>query len=294
MDYNLGDTIYLPFTTRAFATGIPTVLAGTPAIDIYEDASTTQVVTGETLTVSLDSVVGFNMITITATAATGFEAGKSYTAVIQAGTVGGVSVVGEVVGHFTLNKSAAYKTMVVAGAESLVVDSGTSTTIVDAALTQADNFWIGAQIQMLSGTAGNIGLVRTVTDFVASTDTLTFSPALPAATAAADTYRILAGNFGVIEVDANNRVDVGAFAGTAVTAGDPVALANSIVAAVITNAAGTDVAADIIALDAVADAIKVITDQMVFTKANELDVNTQSINGAGVVGDGNATPWDGA
>lgn len=32
---------------------------------------------------------------------------------------------------------------------------------------------------------------------------------------------------------------------------------------------------------------------MRFTKAFELDVNTQSINGAGVVGDGNATPWDG-
>jgi hypothetical protein len=41
-------------------------------------------------------------------------------------------------------------------------------------------------------------------------------------------------------------------------------------------------------------AVKAITDQMVFTKANELDVNTQSINGAEVVGDGNATPWDGA
>ncbi len=33
---------------------------------------------------------------------------------------------------------------------------------------------------------------------------------------------------------------------------------------------------------------------MTYTKANELDVNTQSINGAAVVGDGNATPWDGA
>ena len=40
-------------------------------------------------------------------------------------------------------------------------------------------------------------------------------------------------------------------------------------------------------------AIKAVTDQMVFTKANELDVNIQSINGAEVVGDGNATPWDG-
>lgn len=47
-------------------------------------------------------------------------------------------------------------------------------------------------------------------------------------------------------------------------------------------------------LDLLVDAIKAKTDQMVFTKANELDVNAQSINGATVTGDGNATPWDGA
>ena len=47
---------------------------------------------------------------------------------------------------------------------------------------------------------------------------------------------------------------------------------------------------------AVADieTVKVKTDQMVFTKTNELDVNTKSINSATVVGNGNSTPWDGA
>lgn len=106
-DYQLEDTIHIPFTTRAFATGIPTVLAGTPLIDVYEDGSTTQVVTGESLTVDFDAVVGLNLITITATAATGFEAGKSYFAIIEAGTVGGVSVIGEVVGHFTIERAGA-------------------------------------------------------------------------------------------------------------------------------------------------------------------------------------------
>lgn len=47
------------------------------------------------------------------------------------------------------------------------------------------------------------------------------------------------------------------------------------------------------AIDTVVDAIKVVTDKMVFTKANELDANTKSINDAEVVGDGNAAPWDG-
>lgn len=47
-------------------------------------------------------------------------------------------------------------------------------------------------------------------------------------------------------------------------------------------------------VDSNVDAIKVKTDQMVFTNANELDANTRSINSAGVIGDGNLTPWDGA
>jgi hypothetical protein len=105
-DYQLEDTIYLPFTTRAFATGIPTALVS-GVVDIYEDVTATPIITAETLTVSLNGHAGFNMITVTATAASGFEAGKSYTAILDAGTVDSVSVVGEVVAHFTIEKSAA-------------------------------------------------------------------------------------------------------------------------------------------------------------------------------------------
>jgi hypothetical protein len=85
-DYQLEDTVYLPFTTRAFATGIPTALVS-GAVEIYEDASITQITTAETLTASIDSIVGFNMITVVATAANGFGAGQSYTAILSAGTV---------------------------------------------------------------------------------------------------------------------------------------------------------------------------------------------------------------
>ncbi len=134
-DYELEDTLFLPFTTRAFATGIPTVLSGTPAIDIYEDVTATPIVTGETLAVSLNSVAGFNMITVTATAGTGFEAGKSYTAIIQAGTVGGVSVVGEVASHFTLGMSAASKDLA-NGTDGLgAIKTDTAAILVDTGTT---------------------------------------------------------------------------------------------------------------------------------------------------------------
>jgi hypothetical protein len=38
-------------------------------------------------------------------------------------------------------------------------------------------------------------------------------------------------------------------------------------------------------------AIKAKTDSLTFTKALELDVNVQSLNGTTLNGDGGATPW---
>ena len=60
---------------------------------------------------------------------------------------------------------------------------------------------------------------------------------------------------------------------------------------------GTDsaaTAANLATVDTEVGQIKAKTDDMVFTKANELDVNTKSINDAEVVGAGNGVPWDGA
>ena len=51
-------------------------------------------------------------------------------------------------------------------------DSGTTESCVDAALTQADDFWKGAGIIFTSGSAD--GETSCVWDFVASTDTLSF------------------------------------------------------------------------------------------------------------------------
>lgn len=45
-------------------------------------------------------------------------------------------------------------------------------------------------------------------------------------------------------------------------------------------------------VDTVADGIKVKTDQLTFTKSNELDSSVQSINGVTITGDGGATPFD--
>lgn len=107
-DYTLEDTIFSMFTTRAFTTGIPTVLAGSPVVSAYENDSATQITAGITLGVSHDSVVGMNLVTVAATAGNGYESGKDYNLVVTTGTVGTVSVIGEVVGTFSIGREASF------------------------------------------------------------------------------------------------------------------------------------------------------------------------------------------
>lgn len=114
-DYALGATIHIKFTTRSFSTGVPTQLAGTPSISIYPGDSTTQLgpatvaspAAGITPVIDFDAVTGLNHVTIVATSGNGYATNTDYVVMISAGTVGGVSVVGEVVGSFSLDKSAA-------------------------------------------------------------------------------------------------------------------------------------------------------------------------------------------
>lgn len=106
-DITLGITFYHDFTTRAFATGIPTQLAGSPVLSVLEENNATPITAGVSVSVDRASVTGLNEATIVATSGNGYEAGKSYSIYISTGTVGGVSVVGEVVGQFTVGQSAA-------------------------------------------------------------------------------------------------------------------------------------------------------------------------------------------
>lgn len=106
-DITLGVTFRHQFTTRAFATGIPTTLAGTPVLSVLEENNAVPITAGVSVSVDRASVSGLNEATIVATGGNGFENGKSYAIYISTGTVGGVSVIGEVVGQFTVGASAA-------------------------------------------------------------------------------------------------------------------------------------------------------------------------------------------
>lgn len=108
-DFATSTVVYGKFTTYRPSTGAPFTLAGTPALSVYKDNSTTQSTTGVTLTVDFDGVTGLHHFAIDTSAdGTFYSAGSFFDVVITTGTVDSVSAVGTVVGSFTLAKGAAF------------------------------------------------------------------------------------------------------------------------------------------------------------------------------------------
>jgi hypothetical protein len=102
---NLGDTIDIKFTT-VNTTGVPTTLAGSPAVAAYVDNGTTEITAGITLTVDFDARTGLHNVRVVASSGNGFATATNVNLVIIAGTVGGNSVVGYVIGSFSIEKRA--------------------------------------------------------------------------------------------------------------------------------------------------------------------------------------------
>jgi len=105
-DYTLESSVFILFTTRAFATGIPDVLSAA-TVAVYENVTATPIETGIAVTETLNGINGLNAVTIAALAASGYQVGGHYHGVLEAGNVDSVSVIGEVVGHFSIGAGAA-------------------------------------------------------------------------------------------------------------------------------------------------------------------------------------------
>jgi len=100
-------TLNTKFTTVA-GTGASTVLAGTPVISVYKANGTTQSTAGITLSVDFDSVVGLNNVLIDLSADAFYATGNDYQIVITTGTVDSVSVVGYVIGEFSIENRTSF------------------------------------------------------------------------------------------------------------------------------------------------------------------------------------------
>ena len=100
-DLQAGDLFDFYFTTRD--RGVPTTLAGSPAVSVYKANSVTQSIAGITLDVDFDGVTGLTHVRVDTTADGTFYAnGNDFSCILTAGTISGVSVVGVVTEDFSL------------------------------------------------------------------------------------------------------------------------------------------------------------------------------------------------
>ena len=161
-DIRLEDTIDVKFTTRRFSTGAPFALAGTPAVSAYVGNSVVQITAGITLTTDFDTVTGLNNVRVAATAANGYTAGTNVDLVITAGTVDSVSVVGEVIGSFSIEARSALRPTtagrtldVSAGGEAGLdwANIGSPTTAQNLSATNID---VDQVVASVSGAVGSV------------------------------------------------------------------------------------------------------------------------------------------
>ena len=171
-DIALGETVDFKFSTVG-TTGAPTTLAGTPVVSAYVGNSTTQITAGITLSVDFDGVTGLHNVRVVASGANGYAAQTNVDLVITTGTVGGTSVVGYVVGSFSIENRS---TQLLATAAALA----TVDTVVDAILV--DTAEIGAAGAGLTALATQ----ASVNDLPTNAELATALDPLPTATENAD------------------------------------------------------------------------------------------------------------
>ncbi|MCP5010025.1 MAG: hypothetical protein GY942_08625, partial [Aestuariibacter sp.] len=171
-DFSEDQTVLIPFNT--FSSDDPsasvtiTNLADAD-LKVHKDGGTTQIATdGATIAIDYDSITGNHLATIDTSAHADYAIGSDYHVRMEGTTVDGATI-NAWIGHFSIeNRHASVTANLIRATQVIldggVVDSGSTTTIVDAALlTQATtDHWKGAQVRMTGGTAANIGAVRTI------------------------------------------------------------------------------------------------------------------------------------
>ena len=217
-EFDLSQIVDHKFTTRG-TTGAPTTLSGTPAISVYKSNSTTESTTGVTLTADFDSRTGLNHVRVDTSADPTFYAtGTDFQIVITAGTVGGVSVVGEVVGSFTIRNRAGLKPAT--AGRTLVVDAAgladANIVNIGGSALNAANAQIGVNVVRILGStsAGAAGYMAPDWSAInAPTTTVNLS-----GTTIAQTQKVDVNTIKTQTVTCAAGVTVGAFVGQGIAA----------------------------------------------------------------------------
>lgn len=155
-DIELAATVDFLFGTSVSA--VPTTLVG-GTLAVYAAGNATEMTAGVTLSVDYDGKTGVHRCQVAATGANGFAEATSYTIVLTAGTVGGVTVAPAVLAVFSItNRSVA---AVPTGAENaaalLDLANGIETGLT---LREALRLVVAAEAGLLSGAGTTTIVIR--------------------------------------------------------------------------------------------------------------------------------------
>ena len=168
-----------PIVTVKDGTGTGEINTNAGAIALVDLVTTTTTATTATNVTTVNGLAA-GVITAASIAADAITAAKIADGAIDAGALAADCI--------TAAKIAADVSTEIRSLASGTSDSGTTTTMVDAARTEADDdYWKGMLIVFTSGTIA--GQARIITGFTASSDTITFAPATTQ-TVGTQTYEI--------------------------------------------------------------------------------------------------------
>ncbi len=160
-DFAEDGDLFFKFSTRAFATGVPTTLSGSPVLSVYKDegGAATEKTTAESyfdLDVDHDSIAGWNNVRIDLSGDAFFATGADYSIVITTGTVDSVNVFGENLANFSIEN----RSMGQPAGATLADDIAAIKTVGDAIQTETDKltFTVANQLDTnpLSWSGGTI------------------------------------------------------------------------------------------------------------------------------------------
>lgn len=263
-DIAAGATVRGTFNTRDTDGAPITLTSGT--LRVYKDDGTTEDDSGITLNTDFDSRTGLHLWEIdTSSDGTFYAAGADYFVVVTVGTVDSVSVVGTVVGHFSIDNRSVWNVLQSAhvgvgtmGQRLASIRSGTATagaantiTLDGSASTTAD-FYVDNVIQITAGTGA--GQARIITAY-STGRVATVAPAWTVNPSSDSVFIILPGGSGdvtgtvdanIVAVDGNALNTSSAQLGVNVVnlGGSAVSAASGLINANVTQISGDSTAAD--------------------------------------------------
>lgn len=306
--HEIDDLLTFPANTHTAATGAATDADSVPTYRVYEDETTTPILTGSMALLDGSNTVGFYSEQITLSAANGFEVGKSYTIYITA-TVAGV--VGTISHTFKVEVLLATASAL-ATAQTAIDDIATNAELATA-LAASDDAVLAAvavvdsNVDTLVSSITTVGDVAeavrieidsnsTKLDVVVSTrssqvsvDDLPTNAELATSQASADdaTLAAIAALNNLSAAQVNAEVDTALADYDAPTFTELDARTDAIDAALVAIAVfvDTEVAAILAAVDTEISAIKVVTDALTALAAAKLALSAGTIvSGAAAAG----------